>query len=285
MDEAVYTWAITAVDHQGDKSDAEKWFAAIRKSYLEPAEAADYAEFSARLLKSGVDAGVSESDVKTFLEDLAKSTSTPMDVVEELSEKYDSLAAKYVELAAVDDEDEQEDEEEDEATDEAAEALWNWDEEGEEWSHFEDGEWVPQRSWDGTNWLLLNKDKNDWVIQRTYDGAQWWVMNEDRSEWVLEPGQDLAQDVAQDAEEVPIEVEPAPAGVAAVESEPEPVPPGQVQQPAVELVPAAEAVVATEVMAASLDEAMLELPGIEDLSEDEIRAAMERALASELKVS
>jgi hypothetical protein len=265
MDEAVYNWAITAVDHQGDTSRAGEWFAAIHASYNEPEQTGDYAEFTARLLERGVAAGVDEPVVRQFTEELAKYSSSPLDEVQELADKHDTLAAKYVELLAASAQGEAEPAAEDA---EAAEALWNWDDSGEEWSHFEDGEWVSQRSWDGTQWLVLNQDKTDWVPQRTWDGEHWWVMSEDRSEWVLAPGEEQAGVEAGVAEEV--------EAVAAVE-QPEP----DAEQPA-EPLTGVEAVVAAEVVAPIVEEAMLEFDEFDELSDEEIQEALARVLANEL---
>jgi hypothetical protein len=274
MDEAVYNWAITAVDHQGDTSRAGAWFAAIHVSYTEPEQAGDYPEFTARLLEGGVAAGVDESVVRQFTDDLAKYSSTPLDEVQELADKHDTLADKYVELLAAAAQGEAAPADEDVEA-EAAEALWNWDDSAEEWSHFEDGEWVPQRSWDGTQWLVLNQDKAEWVAQRTYDGEHWWVMSEDRSEWVLEQGQEpAAAEVVADAEaEVVAEAE---AAVASVE-QPEP----DAEQPA-EPLTGVEAVVATEVVAPMVEEAMAEFDEFDELTEEEIQEALARVLANEL---
>ena len=298
MDEAVYNWAITAVDHAGDKGKAGEWFAAIHKSRTEPEETTDYDEFTARLLEHGVAAGVDESVVRQFTEDLRTYAGDPMaDIVPELADKHDTLADKYQELLSAASAGAVEAEADEAAAAEAEEALWSWEESTGEWSHYEDGEWVPQRSWDGTRWLVLNQEKTEWVAQRTFDGVQWWVLNEDRSEWVLEPGQEpVAVEVAP-AEELPEVAEiPEVADVADVADVAETAPvdaaveelddavPAEPDVPA-EDVPAVEAVVATEVMAAALDEAMLEIPGLDGLTEEEIRAAMERALTSELNVS
>ncbi|TDQ05516.1 hypothetical protein [Labedaea rhizosphaerae] len=297
MDEAVYTWAITAVDHQGDRSKAEAWFTAIHAAYNEPEQVADYAEFTARLLERGA-GGVDEAAVRLFAEDLERYESAPLDVVAALAEKYDTLADRYVELLAAAAAQPAAEEDAEQAA-AAEEALWSWEDTTGEWSHYEDGNWVPQRSWDGTRWLVLNQEKTEWVVQRTWDGTRWWVMNEDRSEWVPEPGQEPVQLEPELQEPVELEselqqpVEPEPQEPVLQEpvlreppeqEPPEQEPPKQDSVPP-EPVPAAEAVVATAVMSTSLDEAMLEIPGLDGLTEDEIRKAMENALGSELKIS
>jgi len=293
MDEAVYTWAITAVDLQGDRSKAEVWFAAVRASYTEPEPTDNYAEFSARLLERGTDAGVDEAAVRTFTEDLQRYESSPLDVVAALSDRYDTLADQYVELlTAAYGEPDSEAYGEAEAWDaEAEEALWAWEDTAGEWSHYEDGQWVPQRSWDGSRWLVLNQEKTEWVVQRASDGERWWVLNEDRSEWVLEPGQEPISAQLPVPEATPIEATPvdvAPVEAAPVEAAPvaaEPVEAEAEPPVPVESLAPAEAVVATQVVAASLDEAMEEIDGLDELTEEEIQEVMARVLAEELEAS
>jgi hypothetical protein len=127
---------------------------------------------------------------------------------------------------------------------------------------------VPQRSWDGEQWLVLNQDKSTWVPQRTWDGERWWVMSEDRSEWVLAPGQEPV------AAEAGVEAVEEVEAVASVEQ------PGA-EQPA-EPLTGVEAVVAAEVVAPMVEEAMSEFDEFDELTDEEIQEALARVLANEL---
>lgn len=186
--------AILAVPHSSE-SEARDWFAAVSDAFHSESTGGDdppaWSDFAAAFQQlatstySGTDGASKAATFVAYVESIAGSQAIDVvaalagrqprgdldEVVRTWAEQATQIQPQVSAGAAVEPED-----------------PWVWDDEQQVWLLHEQGQWLPQETFDGEKWLVLNRDRTEWEPRLHWDGERWLTLNADKTGWLPAPG-------------------------------------------------------------------------------------------------